>query len=202
MSRLPHGLPSTGGINDWFVLTSMSTFASKLGTNYCPTDDEFSHIQKLIEEPLKSLHQLDARIFDLQKALNALLAERDTITSFIESHKSLLAPIRRLPVEVLQEIFVARLRGAVDAEYPNHLRQRHSRVHPSPHSDTESCTLRVFPRSITGLSPSPTHPMIVSSVESGQLDLLLEYPPHPVYEPGPSDEIKQVWEGSFFAEDE
>ncbi|KAJ7157176.1 hypothetical protein C8R46DRAFT_1113693 [Mycena filopes] len=86
---------------------SSSPFASKLGTNYCPRDEEVTQIRALLVEPLSRLQGLDSQIADLQKAMDKLAAERDTVGAFVAAHKALISPVRRLPLDIIQEIFVA-----------------------------------------------------------------------------------------------
>ncbi|KAJ7173435.1 hypothetical protein C8R46DRAFT_1348114 [Mycena filopes] len=88
--------------------TSMaSPFASNLGTNYCPLDDEVLQIRALLKAPLSRLKQLDDQIAELQKAIDELAEERERVGSFVDRHKDLISPFRRLPLDVIQEIFVA-----------------------------------------------------------------------------------------------
>ncbi|KAJ7181025.1 hypothetical protein C8R46DRAFT_1187263 [Mycena filopes] len=84
-----------------------SPFASKLGTNYCPLDDEVLQIRALLTAPLSRLKQIDDQIAELQKAIDELVEERERVASFAEPHKDLISPFRRLPLDVIQEIFVA-----------------------------------------------------------------------------------------------
>ncbi|KAJ6594657.1 hypothetical protein B0H19DRAFT_912125, partial [Mycena capillaripes] len=84
-----------------------SPFAAQLGTNYCPKDEEIIDIKALLVEPTLRLKRLDEEIADLQKAINKLAAERDGLGTFVESHKALISPVRRLPLDIIQEIFVA-----------------------------------------------------------------------------------------------
>ncbi|KAF8138029.1 hypothetical protein K438DRAFT_1880976, partial [Mycena galopus ATCC 62051] len=84
-----------------------SPFASKLGTNYCPLDKEVLEIQALLGDPLSRLQSLDNRIAELQKAIDELAEERTTVRDYVDAHKALLSPIRRFPLDILQEIFVA-----------------------------------------------------------------------------------------------
>ncbi|KAJ7181066.1 hypothetical protein C8R46DRAFT_885602 [Mycena filopes] len=84
-----------------------SPFASKLGTNYCPLDDEVLQIRALLKAPLSRLKQLDDEIAGLQKAIDELVEERERVRSFVDPHNDLISPFRRLPLDVVQEIFVA-----------------------------------------------------------------------------------------------
>ncbi|KAJ7049963.1 hypothetical protein C8F01DRAFT_1181117 [Mycena amicta] len=82
-------------------------FAARLGSNYCPTDDEAVEIKALIAESSSQLPLLDAQIATVQKSLDTLYQKRSGIAKFLEAHKDLVSPIRRLPVDVIQEIFIA-----------------------------------------------------------------------------------------------
>ncbi|KAJ7742847.1 hypothetical protein B0H16DRAFT_1423274 [Mycena metata] len=88
-------------------LAMTSPFASRLGTNYCPQDDEVAQIRALLHGPLLRLKDLDDQIANLQKAIDDLARERDGIRSFVDLHKDLISPFRRLPLDIIQEIFVA-----------------------------------------------------------------------------------------------
>ncbi|KAJ6478810.1 hypothetical protein C8R47DRAFT_1322937 [Mycena vitilis] len=82
-------------------------FTMRLRTNYCPTDDEHLEIQGLLVEPTIRLKRLDDEIADLQKAMDKLAEERDSLGAFVAAHKALISPARRLPLDIIQEIFVA-----------------------------------------------------------------------------------------------
>ncbi|KAF7357956.1 hypothetical protein MVEN_00842200 [Mycena venus] len=84
-----------------------SPFASQLGTNYCPRDDELPQIHALLIEPSQRLKNLDDEIAVMRKALDKLSEERDALSAYVEGHRALMAPIRRLPLDILEEIFVA-----------------------------------------------------------------------------------------------
>ncbi|KAJ6581969.1 hypothetical protein B0H19DRAFT_893223, partial [Mycena capillaripes] len=84
-----------------------SPFAARLGTNYCPKDEEILEIKTLLIEPYLRLKRLDDEIADLQRAIDKLAEERDGLGVFVEGHKALLSPVRRLPLDVIQEIFIA-----------------------------------------------------------------------------------------------
>ncbi|KAJ7512712.1 hypothetical protein B0H11DRAFT_4853 [Mycena galericulata] len=84
-----------------------SPFASKLGTNCCPTENEVSHIKSLLTEPTFRLQRLDDEITELQNTLNKLIEERETLGAYVQGHAALISPARRLPRDIIQEIFVA-----------------------------------------------------------------------------------------------
>ncbi|KAJ7728951.1 hypothetical protein DFH07DRAFT_850664 [Mycena maculata] len=84
-----------------------SPFASKLRTNYCPSDEEVAEIKALLVEPCLRLKGLDDKITALQKALDKLTQERDSLEAYVQAHTALISPSRRLPLDIIQEIFVA-----------------------------------------------------------------------------------------------
>ncbi|KAK6977598.1 hypothetical protein R3P38DRAFT_3123748 [Favolaschia claudopus] len=84
-----------------------SPFAQRLGTNYCLTDDEVLEIKNLIAEPTRQLLSLDEEISQLQKSIEKLKEKRDTLSTYVDEHKALISPIRRIPQDVLSEIFFA-----------------------------------------------------------------------------------------------
>ncbi|KAJ7165542.1 hypothetical protein C8R43DRAFT_212698 [Mycena crocata] len=84
-----------------------SPFAPQLGTNYCPRDDEIIAIKDLLLEPTLRLGRLDGEIVKLQKEIDKLLEERNNLHTYVEAHKALLSPVRRVPPDIIQEIFLA-----------------------------------------------------------------------------------------------
>ncbi|KAJ7512814.1 hypothetical protein B0H11DRAFT_2267867 [Mycena galericulata] len=84
-----------------------SPFASKLGTNYCPNDDEVLKIQTLLVEPTLRLKRLDDEITEMQNTINKLIKERESLGAYVQAHAALISPTRRLPLDIIQEIFVA-----------------------------------------------------------------------------------------------
>ncbi|KAF7375638.1 hypothetical protein MSAN_00452900 [Mycena sanguinolenta] len=83
-----------------------SPFATRLGTNYCPTDLEVLEIQSFLAEPTRRLKSLDAEIADLQKSIDKLIEERDGLKTYVDAHQALISPVRRLPRDIVQEIFL------------------------------------------------------------------------------------------------
>ncbi|KAJ7741390.1 hypothetical protein B0H16DRAFT_1565632 [Mycena metata] len=85
----------------------ISPFAGLLGTNYCPTDEEVPEIKALLVDPAHRLKHLNHEIAELQKALDTLAEERDSVIAYMDGHKALISPVRRLPLDIIQEIFIA-----------------------------------------------------------------------------------------------
>ncbi|KAJ7354564.1 hypothetical protein DFH08DRAFT_47217 [Mycena albidolilacea] len=84
-----------------------SPFASRLGTNYSAQDKEIDQIKALLVEPCQKLKDLDEEIDAMRKALDKLTEERDTLSAYVEAHKALLSPFRRLPRDIIEAIFMA-----------------------------------------------------------------------------------------------
>ncbi|KAF8200048.1 hypothetical protein K438DRAFT_1823111 [Mycena galopus ATCC 62051] len=84
-----------------------SPFASQLGTNYCPEDAEVAQIEALLVEPCFQLKRLDDEIAVMRKTLNKLAEERDALADYVNAHRTLISPLRRLPLDIIQEIFMA-----------------------------------------------------------------------------------------------
>ncbi|KAF7296679.1 F-box domain-containing protein [Mycena chlorophos] len=70
------------------------------GTNDALTDGELALLRETIAPDVAQLAAIDAQ-------LDRLLLERKTILDRIQPYQTLLSPIRRLPEDVLREIFVA-----------------------------------------------------------------------------------------------
>ncbi|KAJ7162264.1 hypothetical protein C8R46DRAFT_1104046, partial [Mycena filopes] len=86
----------------------MSTnFTSKIGTNYCPTDDELAEIRALLVEPIIRLKKFDDELAEMQRAIDKLKETRNSLEVFVEAHTALISPARRLPLDLIQEIFIA-----------------------------------------------------------------------------------------------
>ncbi|KAJ7913524.1 hypothetical protein B0H13DRAFT_2468593 [Mycena leptocephala] len=84
-----------------------SPFAFQLGTNHCPSDEEVLKIRAHLVQPIHRLKRLDDEIADLQRAIDKLADERETLGVYVEAHKALISPVRRLPLDIIQEIFMA-----------------------------------------------------------------------------------------------
>ncbi|KAJ7637491.1 hypothetical protein B0H17DRAFT_910962, partial [Mycena rosella] len=80
---------------------------SHLGTNYCPGDEEILEIQTLVAHTALQVKRLDDEIAGLQKTVHKLTDERQGLSAYADAHRALILFARRLPVDIIQEIFVA-----------------------------------------------------------------------------------------------
>ncbi|KAF9073397.1 hypothetical protein BDP27DRAFT_1215954, partial [Rhodocollybia butyracea] len=86
--------------------TSSSPFASVIGTNHIPSSAELDQLKDLLIEPQHELERLQLEISRLQSLLDALHGEKNELETYIEEHRALISPIRRIPSETLGEIFM------------------------------------------------------------------------------------------------
>ncbi|KAF7296662.1 F-box domain-containing protein [Mycena chlorophos] len=99
-------------------MSGSSPFASKFNTNFYPTDEETDEIRALLIEPLAQLISIDEQIA-------SLLEQRKSIAAYVAlaDHQALIAPLRRLPTDILEQIFLAclpadRLAGMISSDAP------------------------------------------------------------------------------------
>ncbi|KAK7001441.1 hypothetical protein R3P38DRAFT_3049152 [Favolaschia claudopus] len=84
-----------------------SPFGRHLSTNYCPTDAEVLQIKNLLAEPRRQLLSLEGEIAQLQQAIQNLEQKRRDLSKYVDEHSALISPMRRLPQDILGEIFLA-----------------------------------------------------------------------------------------------
>ncbi|KAJ7879474.1 hypothetical protein B0H14DRAFT_3858352 [Mycena olivaceomarginata] len=70
-------------------------------------DKELHEIKALLVEPCQKLKRLDDEIAVMRQALEKLAEERDTLLTYVEAHKALISPLRQLPLDIIEEIFMA-----------------------------------------------------------------------------------------------
>ena len=99
-----------------------SKYSSKRDTNYVPSDEEVIEIQGALSEPLSRIKGLDDNIKELKKLIKVHEKERQMLSDEIRPYQQLISPIRRLPVDLLREVFIQCLpRGhcsPMHASYP------------------------------------------------------------------------------------
>ena len=74
-------------------------------TKYIPSASEILDIKNLLTEPLARLCTLDAEIERLNSIICVLYDQRNALNEEIEAHRALISPFRRLPLDVMGEIF-------------------------------------------------------------------------------------------------
>ncbi|KAF7353643.1 hypothetical protein MVEN_01049000 [Mycena venus] len=87
-------------------LDSSSPFRHLLHTNYIPTFDEAAQIRELCANPLNEIARLEAEISRTQAILQDLQRSHRRLKTSVDAHLALLSPMRNLPPEVLQHIFI------------------------------------------------------------------------------------------------
>ncbi|KAF7332778.1 hypothetical protein MKEN_00161500 [Mycena kentingensis (nom. inval.)] len=87
--------------------TNVQPLSTKLGTNHTPSAAEIAQIEAYIVAPTKELALIDSEIAELKAKLALLEQKREPIASELSDYNALLSPLRRMPVDLLREIFVA-----------------------------------------------------------------------------------------------
>lgn len=83
-----------------------SYFTPFLSTNYVPSENEIDEILNLLVDPINQLVQIDTKIARLQNIIDQLSLKRTQLHTDIAGHRALITPMRRIPQELLQEIFI------------------------------------------------------------------------------------------------
>ncbi|KAJ4476583.1 hypothetical protein J3R30DRAFT_305195 [Lentinula aciculospora] len=94
------------GKSPWDPLRLQSPYTSSLNSNYSASPEERLDLDALLSEPQQELSRLDSEISRTRTLLDDLLFRRHQVKNFMNAHRALMAPIRRLPAETLAEIFV------------------------------------------------------------------------------------------------
>ncbi|KIM36437.1 hypothetical protein M413DRAFT_78173, partial [Hebeloma cylindrosporum] len=84
-----------------------SHLSSQLGTNYVPTEAEVLHIKAfIIPEPSARLEAVEKELEHIEALFTDLSAQRKNLRAEINGYRALISPARRVPPDVLQEIFI------------------------------------------------------------------------------------------------
>ncbi|KAF7376132.1 hypothetical protein MSAN_00028100 [Mycena sanguinolenta] len=84
-----------------------SPFKGILHTNTVPSDEDLQRIHDLLKEPRKEAAALSVEIERLRALIHQLIQKRDDLEGFIHAHEALTSPARRLPADIIAEIFTA-----------------------------------------------------------------------------------------------
>ncbi|KAJ6492085.1 hypothetical protein C8R45DRAFT_191495 [Mycena sanguinolenta] len=102
----PNASPSRASLLDPLPASSCPDIARLLSTNDVPQDADIPLIQQTIFEAEERLRPLDAQIHSLQAALAAQLVERrNELAEHLRGLRAILSPVRRVPPELICEIF-------------------------------------------------------------------------------------------------
>ncbi|KAJ6476734.1 hypothetical protein C8R47DRAFT_1323535 [Mycena vitilis] len=86
-------------------LSSLSAVHHLLQSNCPPAEAEIPVLADIIVNAQRGMDALEARIENLRAALDQLISQRDDSARLIRGCTSALSPIRRLPPEIVHEIF-------------------------------------------------------------------------------------------------
>ncbi|KAJ7689314.1 hypothetical protein B0H17DRAFT_937479, partial [Mycena rosella] len=100
-----HAPSVASGSENWSRLIHL------LESNDPPFDSDTLSIRQIISGRQAHLAALDAQLNALRNEMDRLSAERDKTVECIRHHTAVISPIRRLPPELLCEIFAATLPG-------------------------------------------------------------------------------------------
>lgn len=84
-----------------------SPFTSRLDSNYVATDSESLEIQALLKAPTSRLDELSIRLKELDDQYTQIQNEQTSLLLSISQHRALMSLVRKLPIDILQEIFIA-----------------------------------------------------------------------------------------------
>ncbi|KAJ7128744.1 hypothetical protein C8R43DRAFT_850829, partial [Mycena crocata] len=76
-----------------------------LNSNDVPLDSEIPSICSLLSKEEHRVEALDARIVNMRAALKVLTQRRNEAAESLRQHLAILSPIRRMPPELICEIF-------------------------------------------------------------------------------------------------
>ncbi|KAJ8073008.1 hypothetical protein PM082_019876 [Marasmius tenuissimus] len=82
-------------------------FGRFFGVNTPPTAEECSAVRSFMRPLQGELSALDNEISRLQSLVKDLISRRDPIKEYLSQHQNIISLIRRLPFEILSQIFIA-----------------------------------------------------------------------------------------------
>ncbi|KAJ7654330.1 hypothetical protein B0H17DRAFT_1186204 [Mycena rosella] len=101
--RPPHIYMSSG------ASSIHAPFKDLLYTNIVPSEDECQAIRNFVAAPIKERDDLSDNITQLQIVLEQLTLTCDALFEFIDSHLALVTSARKIPEDILREIFTVSL---------------------------------------------------------------------------------------------
>src|SRR5262245_32919500 len=83
-----------------------SPVAQILHTNEIPSDAEAVQIKEYISKERERVASLQVKVDRAREVLDDLIKQFDRAQESVDDHWTLLSPVRRVPVEVMEEIFL------------------------------------------------------------------------------------------------
>jgi hypothetical protein len=93
------GLIPSCPLDSQFSHMDASPFLEVFRTNYAPSPEEVTQIRRYVSTPLETLRRVEVEI-------SRLRFYQDQLKDVVDPHLALLSPIRRVPIELLQQIFL------------------------------------------------------------------------------------------------
>ncbi|KAJ7698025.1 hypothetical protein B0H17DRAFT_1177467 [Mycena rosella] len=84
-----------------------SPFENILHTNTVPSDADCVRIRDFLTGPRREVAYLSNEISRMDKIIQDLAHKRDVLAEFINAHLAMVSPARRLPDDIVRDIFVA-----------------------------------------------------------------------------------------------
>ncbi|KAJ7675222.1 hypothetical protein B0H17DRAFT_946181, partial [Mycena rosella] len=84
-----------------------SPFNNILHTNAVPSDLDCKRISDFVAGSRRESAELSDEISRMQKLIDELAEKRDALDGFIAAHMAMISPARRLPGDIVRDIFVA-----------------------------------------------------------------------------------------------
>ncbi|KZP05128.1 hypothetical protein FIBSPDRAFT_675996, partial [Athelia psychrophila] len=82
-----------------------------LDSHHCLSSAQSNVVHDTISAAIRDVSQLDLEISRLEAGLADIRRKRDEKQIYIIAHKALVSTIRRVPTEIIAEIFIQCLRG-------------------------------------------------------------------------------------------
>ncbi|KAJ3512087.1 hypothetical protein NLJ89_g3727 [Agrocybe chaxingu] len=87
------------------TLPGLSQFSSLVDTNHVATDEQVSEINTLLGPHLQSLKSLEGELDKIGKIWADLSRQHASLLAEVNTVREIIAPMRRVPTDILQEIF-------------------------------------------------------------------------------------------------
>ncbi|KAE9402624.1 hypothetical protein BT96DRAFT_777974, partial [Gymnopus androsaceus JB14] len=74
--------------------------------DYVPSTEDLGHLKARRTEPQLQLTQSESELARVQSLLDDILLQQETVKKYVDAHRALMSPMRRIPAETLAEILV------------------------------------------------------------------------------------------------